>query len=167
MTTAEIVSNAIAALALIVSIVALVKSSSASTAANDIAKENLKLTHAQVEIDLRTQVTESRRNVEDFFERHGDFLAANPDTLDEQDKDRRKRLSIAGNSAVEGYLSALDGACQKYIDGKIDKVRFQKDYQREIRQAIEDEAHRDFFHVGHGFHALMRVYEEWENPEKA
>jgi hypothetical protein len=71
-----------------------------------------------------------------------------------------------GDEHVEGYINALDAACQFYIDGKIDKVRFKKAYQAEIRDAVREPSHEEYFRTGHRFHALMKLFEEWENPEK-
>jgi hypothetical protein len=166
MTDNEVITLALSATSLGVSVIAILKSSSASSAANTIAAENLKLMHAQVEIDLRNQINESRRSVEEFYESNGDFLARAIGSLTEEEQRKRERLKSSAASLIEGYVSALDTACQKYIDGKIDKIRFKKGYQREVRQAVQDESHKDFFRVGHGYHALIRVYDEWENPER-
>lgn len=166
MTNYEILSTVLALISLVIAVIALAMSASASSAANAIAKENLSLVHGQLEIELRNQITDSRRYVEDFFKEHMDFLAKSVSALTEDEKKKRERLKTSANSAIEGYLSALDGACQKYIDSKIDKVRFKKAYQREIRQAVQDEGHKEFFPPGHAHNALMRVYEEWENPER-
>lgn len=135
---------------------------------NDISAKQLKLDHAQLEITLQSTIVSSRNRVEDFFGTHAPELSelkakAKPTKADTA---RLEQLRLQSNAAIEGYLNSLDGACQKYNDGKVDKVRFKKAYQREIRQAVQNEVHRDFFHTGHAFHALMRVYEEWENPEK-
>lgn len=166
MTTYEAISLVIACLSFVVAYLAFNKSSAASEQANSIAAQQLTLAHAQVEIDLRATITESRRNTEAFYNEHGDFLARDKATLSADETKKRERLVTAARSAIEGYLSALDEACQKYIDKKIDKKRFKKSYQREIRQAIQAEGHKDFFSPGHAYNALWRVYEEWENPEK-
>lgn len=166
MTANEIITIVISLGSLVVAGIALSQSSRASSTANAIAAENLKLMHAQVEIDLRNQINESRRNVEEFYRANDDFLARDVASLTEDERKKRERLKTAAGSLIEGYVSALDAACQKYIDGKIDKIRFKKGYQREVRQAVQDDSHRDFFKVGHGYNALIRVYEEWENPER-
>ena len=165
--TLDQVSIGIAAASFVVALVAMVKSSSASAQANKLAEEHLKLVHAQVEIEMRNQIIDSQHHVENFYRDHQDFLAKDKATLSAEEKGKRERLVITANSAIEGYLNALDTACQKSLDGKIDRTRFKKSYQREIRQAVQADAHRDFFKTGHAFNALMRVYDDWENPEKS
>jgi len=175
MTTAETYSTVFAGIAillsvaaLIVSIVAIVRLSSENRTANQIRNEHLKLRKATVEIDIRNQINEARHNVAEFFNEHHDFLARtkNANGLSQEEQARRARLETASKEVIEGYLSALDASCQAYIDEKIDTVRFKKSYQRDIRQAVESEVHREFLGPGHAFHALMRVHDEWENPER-
>ena len=164
--TIAIVAVCVAGGSFLLAILALVLSALASSKANTISGEQLKLSHAQVEINVRNQIIDSRRYTEQFYQDNADFLAKDPKKLTDDEKKKRERLAVAANSAIEGYISALDDACQKHLDGKLDKVRFRKGYQREIRQAVQNEAHEDFFKTGHAFHALIKVYEEWENPEK-
>lgn len=166
MTIYEIISTGISLLSLVVAFVALQRSSRDSARTVEIDGEQLKLTHGQLEIDLRKMITEARHRTEDFFSKNADFLALPAADLGAEDKSRRERLLVTTHSMVEGYLSALDSACGKYIDGKIDKTRFKKDYQREIRQVVQNKDHEEYFKTGHAYNALMRVYDEWENPEK-
>lgn len=160
MTNYEILTLVIAAISLIVAALAYVRSSSASEQANNIASENLKLQHAQVENDLEAKITASRNRMEDFIAANGDSLE-----LTDSDPKKRRRLELLGKSVIEGYLNSLDEACQRYNDEKIDTVRFKKARQVEIRNAVQSEAHKDFLKPG-AYNALRGVFEEWENPEK-
>lgn len=169
MTTVEIITVGLTCLAIVVSVAAIIVAWSARSTANTIRGENLKLSQAQVEMNMRSQVNEARHRVEDFFEIHGDFLAMvkkGGSKVTKADKERTERLKVGGESRVERYLGALDETCQKYNDGKVDVVRFKKAWQNIIRQAVKDDAHNDFLQPGHTLHALMGVYEKWENPEK-
>jgi hypothetical protein len=165
MTENEVLTLALSGISIVVSLIALFKSSTASSRANEISAEQLKLNHAQVEIDLRNQISESKRQVRELVEQHADFLARPIASLTQEEIQRRDRIKVISNQAIEEQLSTLDSACQKYIDEKIDKERFKKSYQREIRQIVQDDTHAEFFRTGHAYNALMRVYNSWENPE--
>ena len=52
----------------------------------------------------------------------------------------------------------------KYLDGKVDKVRFKKTYNREIRQLVE-ENQEDYKEVKNIYEATLKVYKEWNNKE--
>jgi hypothetical protein len=154
--------------ALIVSIVAVRRLSRENREANTLRSEHLKLQHTMAEVALRNQIVEARRELAEFFSEHQDFLRRMKDApnLSAEDKGRRAALVAASDELIERSLNALDAACQSYLDDKIDKIRFKKAYQRDIRQAVQNEVHRQSFQPGHAYNALMRVYEEWENPEK-
>jgi len=77
-----------------------------------------------------------------------------------------KQRIILG-SAEQSLVNAYDHACSKYIDGKVDKARFKKNYQIEIRQLVQNEdlKHR-FDPITSSHRPILNVYEEWENPER-
>lgn len=167
MTTMEIVTAVISTGSLVVAIIALSRSTSANKAASEISREQLRLGHATVEMDLAGHIRDSKHRTEDVYATYGDFLESLPSQVPDSARatyDRVKRLSKAAN---EGYLNALDNACQKFFDNKVDRVRFVKSWQREMRQTVQDEAYKEYFVAGHAFHALMRFYDEHENPERA
>lgn len=166
MTDYEMISTVTAGISLVIAIVAILVAGHANKKTEELGRDQLKLNHASVEMDLANQIAASKHRVEDFAAEHGDFLDREVTSLTSDEKKRRTRLTESCNAKVEGYLNALDAACQKYIDGKIDKARFQKSWQREFRQAVQNPVHQDFFPTGHAYNALMSVYDEWENPEK-
>ena len=166
MTAHEIFTTGISVLSLVVSFFALQRSSRDSAKSNEISGHSLRTAHGQIEIDLRKMINDSKHRVEDLFSKNGDFLALPKDSLSPEESARRERIVTQVKSAIEGYLSALDSACGKYLDrDKIDNTRFKKDYKREVRQAVQDKAHKEFLEIGHAYNALTKVYEEWENPE--
>lgn len=70
------------------------------------------------------------------------------------------------NSYIELELCAYDEACSLYIDNKLDKERFKKNYQVEIRNLFEtDEIKEKLDSVNSKYYCLLKVYKEWENPE--
>lgn len=167
MSTNEIVTLVISVCALILSAVAVYKSSKQGDRSNDIGTQSLALSHATIELELRNHVNNAQLRVQDFTAEHAEFLGRDKATLSGPEKKRRETLEKIGESNLEGYLNALDETCQKYLDSKVDRARFKKSFQRDIRQAVHDEVHKDYLMApGHAFTALMKVYEEWENPEK-
>lgn len=166
MTTYEILSTVTASLALVVSVAAFLKASAASERSNSIAAENLKLVHAQVENEVNNQIREATNRLQDFMTDNVDFFNKPEASLTAAEKKKRTRLKKVAESLIEEYLNAYDQACQKYRDGKIDKVRFKKNYDRHIQRIGEDKDYGARIRHGHDYAALRSVYDEWENHEK-
>lgn len=168
MTLYELISTSISLISLVIAIIAILRTSKDAAHSTAVSGHGLKVTQGQAEVELRNMITDSRTRVEDFYAANAEFLDRDIASLSEEEKKKRNHLKTYAKTAVEGYLSALDTACGKYLDpGKSDKIRFKKDYQREVRQTVQSEAYASYFRTGHAFNALMTVYEEWENPEKA
>lgn len=73
-----------------------------------------------------------------------------------------KMLQFAYSAAEESYRNAYEDACGKYLDGKIDKERFEKMYQREIRRLVEEEPHKDYYAgLQTPYASTAAVYKEW------
>ena len=69
-------------------------------------------------------------------------------------------------SALEDFCNAYDEACMKYIDNKIDKGRFKKAYERELRNLVESPKTKERYATSQTrFHATLKVYNEWYNLE--
>lgn len=67
--------------------------------------------------------------------------------------------------AIEQLLNSYEEACAKYIDGKIDKIRFKKTYIGEIRNIVETNDFNEYFKFGSQYVAIKKVYNEWFNLE--
>lgn len=156
MTTLNI-SDVIAIIALVVSIISIYKSHQANSIANELRKENNdlqittnKLQIAQVEMEIRSMISNAKAK---FFE-----LAkyANSGGLEQNQF----------QATLEEVCNAYDEACAKYLDGKIDKNRFKKTYSVEIRNWVSNECAKDKYVQPHtNFNATVKVYEEWNNLE--
>jgi len=48
-------------------------------------------------------------------------------------------------SHVECYLNIYDDLCGTYLDGKIDKKRFEKNYKDELINLVTDEMFKDYY----------------------
>lgn len=94
-------------------------------------------------------------------------------TRDKLKADENRRLDLLEKifaSAVEGYLNAYEDACGKYIDQKIDRVRFKKVYVKEIENLCDPKvvSYARLMHPADTSHyeAIWKVYREWHQYEK-
>ena len=86
---------------------------------------------------------------------------------DESEKNMLASYSKHFDLAIENNLNAYEEACAKYLDNKVDKVRFKKTYISEIRQVVENVELKKYFDaVSSKYKAILKVYYEWENHEK-
>ena len=82
------------------------------------------------------------------------------------DQDMKGVLTQALNTANERNLNAYEEACAKYLDNKVDKERFRKNYHIEIRQLVEDTNNKDKFDATTSpYKAILKVYKEWNDLE--
>lgn len=143
-----------------------------SIAAIIIAKRSssrtFKLQSATTETEISNSIENAKARLNDMAlsltaltakEESGALDAVEKSTLDKQ--------RIILGSAEQSLVNAYDHACSKYIDGKVDKGRFKKNYQIEIRRLVQNEElkHR-FDPITSPHRPILNVYEEWENPER-
>lgn len=149
----DFLSNVIAGLALVVSIISLVKSNSTSKAANKLTEAANDLTKGQVEMQIREMITSAKA-------RYADIAI-------QLSKDNDNETLISSMfAALEDVLNAYDEACSKYIDKKVDVSRFKKLYITEIRNLVEDDNTKSFYFMPQSrFQATVKVYREWNNLE--
>lgn len=106
-------------------------------------------TKAQVEISIRNMIFDAKEKFYEFS----------------NNSDVEKNLILS--SVFEDYLNAYDEACAKYIDNKIDKVRFKKMYVDEIKNLVESKNGKEKIDTDTTrFRAIRKVYNEWNNLEK-
>lgn len=154
------VANIISGFALLVAVIALYVSAKASSRSEA-------LQHASVEIEVRASIDVSRARVEDLSITHSPLLAKDKATLTAEEATYIDIVRKVFDSAIENNVNAYENACQKYVDKKIDRVRFKKAYQTEIRQLVESSAHKRFFDgVTSRYKAILLVYGHWENKER-
>lgn len=143
-------SDFIALLALVLSIISLVISSRYSSKANKMAM-------GSEELQVRELIRNARNRVEDLSIK----------LFNDETKKDNEAFKQSFNSALEGVCNAYDEACSKYIDEKIDKTRFKQTYFNEIKNWVEDESVKEkYVEPQTRFHATVAVYNEWNNLEK-
>jgi type II secretory pathway pseudopilin PulG len=114
-----------------------------------------------LELTLRQSISNSRNRVEDIGIRLEEFK------LNHAERDDSV-LVRSVNSALEDNLNAYEKGCTLYLDNKIDKDRFFKDFRTEIRQLVENKnCNERYLHpTTSKFKAILKVYDLWENHEK-
>jgi hypothetical protein len=130
------------------------------------AREAKAIAVGQAETSLRTMISASRQRVEDFAVQIGALLEGRRLTeLDAREIRRMEPLQRALRSAVEANMNAYEDACAKYLDGKIDKERFQEMYVDEIKTLCEekDSLIADLLHPKERspFRSIWKVYSDW------
>ena len=113
-----------------------------------------KLVQGQVEMQIRERITNARIRYEDLI------IQYQKDLQSELIKD-------VYESTKEEFLNAYDEACQKYLDGKVDKERFRKSYFTEIQDIVKNKSFKSRYDTqSTPYKATLKVYEEWFNLEK-
>lgn len=145
MTNYEIVSITISGIALLISI-----SSAIFTKINMNRTE--KINYGQIEIATRQTITNAKNRLTDIL--------SNVSTNNNQYTKQCVKV------AIEELLNTYEEACDKYIDGKIDKKRFKKTYIDEIKNIVETNDFKEYFRFGAKYTAIKKVYNEWFDLEK-
>ena len=139
----------ISIIAIIISGISLYRSSRSAKIANDIRM-------GQEELEIRKMISAARR----------DFLDIAEKISDEKLDGKKNFLLERFEAAKEDLANVYDEACMKYLDGKIDKYRFKKSYNVEIRRMVEDPVFKDLYDkLSTNFQATVKVYKEWNHSE--
>lgn len=160
-------SDIIASLSLVVSFSAVFFAKSSSSKANIIAQENLSLQIGMVELEMRQAIENAKAKVNDI----GIIMAplkAKEEALsiDEEGKITLDSYSKNFNAAVQTLMNTYDDACSKYIDNKVDKARFKKNYKYEIRNLLESKDLKEYFDpLTSKYKPILVVYAEWEETD--
>jgi heme oxygenase len=156
----EILTLVISGVAMLISAAALWASMAAARKANKASREAIATQHAQTEFQIRVEIRSCSERLQTLM-----VASATSGNLDPASK---QAFQAAVRSAMENYLNAYETACGAYRDKKIDRVRFKKSYQRELRQLVADHSFREFLfpEATSAFKAIHAVHEEWENTEK-
>jgi len=153
MSNYEILTSIIAGVSATIAVIAIIISKKATKKANEIAETQSKTSQGQIELQINQMISQTQRDVVDSS------LRLNPD------KPEFKELAF--NVAVELNLNAYDEACSKYIDNKIDKERFKRNYYTSIGKLIENPNTKAKIEpMDSPYRCIKQVYEEWYNLEK-
>lgn len=149
----EIVALVISAFSALIALASALFSYHASKKANTTADEQKMISQGQIELQIHQMISQTKKDLLEIAlkvqDGSGDILRQ------------------AFETARELNLNAYDEACSKYLDRKVDKERFKKNYIVEIRQLVEDPNNqKKFDSVTSKYKCILKVYEEWNNLEK-
>lgn len=162
------VSDWIAIAALVVSILSAFFAWAASSKANKLARENTSIQNGLIELELRQAIEGSKSKINDVGIIMAPFKAkSNKGTISDEDKETLSIYDKNLDAAIQTMLNTYDDACSKYLDGKVDKVRFRKNYHIEIRNLLERTELKEYFDpLTSRYKPILKVYDEWNNQER-
>lgn len=144
----EIVAVIFSSIGLLISIISIVRANSAH-----------KIAQGQIELNIHQLLNQTKKDVMDVT-----IVIAEKCSNDDQNM--KGVLTQALNTANERNLNAYEEACAKYLDNKVDKERFKKNYHIEIRQLVEDDNNKNKFDATTSpYKAILKVYKEWNDLE--
>lgn len=144
----EIVAVVFSSIGLLISIISIVRANSAH-----------KIAQGQIELNIHQLLNQTKKDVMDVT-----IVIAEKCSNDDQNM--KGVLTQALNTANERNLNAYEEACAKYLDNKVDKERFKKNYHIEIRQLVEDANNKNKFDATTSpYKAILKVYKEWNDLE--
>lgn len=161
-------SDFIAFASLFVSCGAVFFAKTSSNAANKISKENLDLQYGMVELEMRQAIENAKSKVNDISILMAPLVAREgcEQKLSIEDAKTLEIYQKNFNASVQTLINTYDDACSKYIDGKVDKIRFKKNYRYEIRNLLENKELKEYFDpLTSRYKPILNVYTEWENME--
>lgn len=110
-----------------------------------------KISYGQSELSIRESITLAKNKVAEAIKNTTDNNPYNNQIV---------------KFAIEELLNSYEEACAKYIDKKIDKKRFKKMYNDEIKNIVESNELKKYFQFGSKYEAIKKVYNKWFNLEK-
>jgi hypothetical protein len=160
-------SDIISLISLIIAIGSAYFAKSSSKQANRIAQENLNLQHGMVELEISQSIEGAKSGINEISMVMVPYVAK--ETGESLTSEEAAILGLYRknfNAATQTLINYYDSACSKYIDGKVDKIRFKKTYKTEIRKLIENETLKEYFNpLTSSYKPILNVYSEWENLE--
>lgn len=120
-----------------------------------------RLNQGQVELTIHQLLNQAKKDIAEI-----NFAIIEKYDIN-NNKELKESLSKLLNDAIERELNAYEEACAKYLDGKVDKERFKRNYHLEIRNLVENESTKNKFNATTSpFKCILKVYNEWNNMEK-
>ena len=161
-------SDWIAIAALVVSILSAIFAWVASSKANKLTRENTNIQYGLIELELRQALEGAKSKINDV----GIIMAplkakSNKGTISDEDKETLSIYDKSLDAAIQTMLNTYDDACSKYLDDKVDRVRFRKNYHIEIRNLLERLELKEYFDpLTSRYKPILKVYDEWNNQER-
>lgn len=150
-TIISIISMIVALGAFIFSIYTFTKNKTLTQRTNELYEIQTKTGQAQLEIQLRELINVASREIAHY----GLELEKNPTS---------NILIKSFETAEEQFRNAYEEACSKYLDGKLDKERFEKMYFIEIQNLVTNEDQKKHYDATQShYRCTLAVYNQWFN----
>jgi hypothetical protein len=117
------------------------------------------------EIAILQHINQAQLRAGDWFVKVSDLEACTPDGKATSDQARQlQALKAAHEEAVEGLLNSYELACSLYLDNRIDKDRFRRLHQDDIRRLYEfaNPYNKRLHPANSRYRAIRAVFEEWD-----
>lgn len=122
------------------------------------------------DIALAGQITQARTALSAIAIKMAEITKGKPEgKLTPTEQRKLLDLQPAYEQAVEALFNAFELACRLYRDGSLNRDRFRRHYQVDVRDLFEDGTESDrqrLLEFSSPYTALRAVYQEWFNPEK-
>ena len=151
----------ISVLALVVSITVAVK----NARHNAIVRQHAA---ASAETAVLGQINSARGRLADVNLKLQDVYKGRlPSNLSADEKRYVNGLEGIYHEAIEVLLNTYELACGMYLDGKVDRVRFKRQYAEELKTLFKasEAIKKRLLDITSPFKAMRAVYEEWHNLE--
>lgn len=164
----DIISIGFTFISIAISIAALLRSMKASSAALEVQKASVDVQRASVELEIRNSIENSKNNIESLSITFAPLtIKKRNNTLTEEEAEVFKIHEKTLHSMTQSMLNHYDDACAKYLDNKIDKVRFRKTYSTEIKNLVESQHLSEYFNpTTSRYKPILMIYSEWNDLEK-
>ncbi len=128
----------------------------------EITKRAEKTAIANNEISIRTMITSARNRTDDLTIEYNRL-----EFVDGKSEEAKKVFEKSIFSSIENMLNVYEKACSLYLDNKVDKKRFRKDYKIDIRKLAENKniSERYLSKKINDFGSINRVIKEWFDTE--
>jgi hypothetical protein len=149
-------------IAILISLLSIGISYFLSNNANKTAKQAYANALGNTELEINEKITTRDKEWYEFLvDFHSKLLAS--DTPPQE----ITKIELLRDATIERMLNTYDEVCGLYLDGKVDKDRFKKDQQVRIRDLFQNEYTKPCVDtISTPYHAIRKVYIEWENPEE-
>lgn len=171
------IGNIISGISCFVAIVSAFFAYRFSSKSNQYSQDSLKASQdsartssAQLETSLRSEIRTATTECQSAGNSITNFLAMIEGDLNERQKQHLVVLEKSWNASTENYLNSYEDACGKYLDDKVDKIRFKKNYINELRNICDHQntQYYKFMYPKDNSHykAIWKVYKEWYDLEQ-
>lgn len=129
-----------------------------------LAKRANSTASANTELYINERITNTKEKVSEISMLMSSLITKKNKTNEEEEQ--LKIFQFNFKAAVENNLNAYEESCAKYLDNKVDKKRFHKQYKTEVRQLVENEQFKEYFdRASSRYRSILKTYNEWENLE--